>query len=138
MAISEPYLLFKDNCAEAMRFYQSVLGGKLDVMTYGDSPAKEHTPPGNDDKVIHARLELPGGGVIMASDDVMATNYQGMRGFYVSLGFLSVDEGKRVFDALSEGGTVNMPFGATFWSPGFGMLVDKFGTPIMVGSAPEK
>ncbi len=41
-------------------------------------------------------------------------------------------EGEQLFKALSEGGTVTMPYAATFWSPGFGMLEDKFGVPWMV------
>ena len=43
-----------------------------------------------------------------------------------------MEEGERIFQALSDGGTITMPFAKTFWSPGFGMLTDRFGTPWMV------
>lgn len=52
----------------------------------------------------------------------------------MSLGVKSTAEGRRIFDALAEGGQVTMPFGETFWSPGFGMVTDRFGTPWMVNT----
>ena len=46
-------------------------------------------------------------------------------------------EAERAFDALAEGGEVGAPFGATFWSKGFGMCTDRFGVPWMVDTAGE-
>ena len=60
--------------------------------------------------------------------------YDGMKGFTVTLTYPDVAEGKRVFDALAEGGQVRMPFGKTFWAEAFGMTVDRFGTPWMVNA----
>jgi PhnB protein len=68
----------------------------------------------------------------MASDWMDTTPFEGMHGFSVSLAYPTVDEAQRIFDALAEGGTVKMPFSETFWTKGFGMLVDRFGTPWMV------
>jgi PhnB protein len=72
----------------------------------------------------------------MGSDAMPGQPYGGMKGFSLSLAYPTVAEAKKVFDALSAGGNVTMPFDKTFWSEGFGMLVDRFGAPWMV-SGPE-
>jgi PhnB protein len=126
-----PYLTFDGNCAEAMRFYERTLGGKLSLMTHAESPMADQTPPGSADRIMHARLLLDGG-TLMASDAMAGPDYQGMKGFSLSLGYSQVDEAKRVFDALAEGGRVTMPFQKTFWAEGFGMLVDRFGMSWMI------
>jgi PhnB protein len=132
MANLDPYLFFDGNCAEAMRFYEKTLGGKLDLMKAGDSPAAGEMPPGSADKILHARLALEDRAV-MASDWMGGDQpYAGMKGFALALGYTAVDEARRVFDALAEGGQVNMPMQKTFWVESFGMLVDRFGTSWMV------
>lgn len=126
-----PYLNFGGNCAEAFTFYEQVLGGKIVMMqTYGETPAKDHAPADWHGKVLHARLEV-GGKTLMGSDapPAMFVPAQGMT-VAISVGTLA--EGKRIFTALSDGGTVRMPFEKTFWSPGFGDVLDRFGTPWMV------
>jgi PhnB protein len=127
----EIYLIFGGNCAEAMSFYEKTLGGKLAMMKAGESPAAADMPPGSDEKILHARLEIPGG-VLMASDSMTGQPHEGMNGFQISLTFLEAADGKRAFDALSAGGKVTMPLQKTFWVESFGMLVDRFGTPWMV------
>jgi PhnB protein len=127
------YLFFNGNCAEAMGFYERTLGGKLETtMTYADSPP-EHRPPGAENLIMHASLSLDGGRSLMGSDVPPGQAYQAMRGFSLSLNYPSVDEARRVFDALAAGGEVKMPLGKTFWAEAFGMLTDRFGTPWMVG-----
>jgi len=108
----EPYLFFDGNCAEAMRFYERTLGGKLEAMlTHAESPAAAQSPPGNANG--------------------------GMKGFFLSLVYGTVDEAKRVFDTLANGGKVNMPMDKTFWVESFGMVVDRFGTPWMVSGGKQ-
>lgn len=125
-----PYLNFDGQCAEAFRFYEKVLGGKLEVMSHGDSPIRDQVPPDWHDRVMHARLVI-GDQVLMASDNPPG-RHEAARGMYVTIGLEDTAEGKRVFDALAENGTVQMPFAETFWAAGFGMLVDRFGTPWMI------
>lgn len=127
------YLFFDGNCAEAMRFYERTLGGKLTLMTHAEAPAGAQAPPGNTDRIMHARLVLEGGGALLASDEMEGHPYAGMKEFKLSLTYPTAAEAQRVFDALAEGGQVNLPFQKTFWAEGFGMLVDRFGTPWMVG-----
>jgi PhnB protein len=130
------YLIFNGNCAEAMRFYERVLGGKLEVMmTACDSPAGAHVPPEAADQIIHARLALDGRR-LMASD-AMGRPYEGMKGFSLALQYPTADEAKRIFDLLAEGGQVTMPLEKTFWSEMFGMVTDRFGTPWMVNGGEQ-
>jgi PhnB protein len=129
------YIFFNGNCAEAMGFYEKALGGKLRTVTARETPGGESMPPEQADQIMHARLDLDGGGILMASD-WMAPDlpYPGMHGFRVSLNYPSVADANRIYDALAAGGSVQLPFQKTFWSPGFGMLTDRFGTPWMVGA----
>lgn len=126
------YLMFDGDCAEAMRFYEKTLGGKLSLMNHAESPMKDQMPPGMAERIMHARLELPDGGVLMASDWMVGQPYPGKNGFSLSLGYQDAEEARRVFDALSEGGRVTMPLQKTFWAEAFGMFADRFGTPWMV------
>jgi len=133
MPVLDSYLLFDGHCAEAMRFYERTLGGKIEMsMTYGESPQPEHCPPGSQGRIMHASLLIEGRR-LMASDTAAGQPAQAMQGFALSLNYPTADEARRIFDALGEGGKTTMPFGKTFWAEGFGMLTDKFGTPWMVG-----
>lgn len=120
------YLNFDGNCAEAMRFYEGILGGKLDIMTFGQSPMCDQMPPGSGDRVMHARLEVDGG-VLMASDAMSGQPYSGLKGCGLALTYPQVADARRAFDALAEGGRVDMPMDKTFWAEAFGMVVDRYG-----------
>jgi PhnB protein len=131
----DTYLFFDGNCAEAMRFYERTLGGKLEVlMTHAESPDAAQMPPGSADRILHARLVLDGR-LLMASDAMVGQPYTGMKGFSLSLIYPTAADAQRMFDALAEGGQVTMPLQKTFWAEAFGMLVDRFGTPWMVNGA---
>ena len=126
-----PYLFFSGQCEAAFKFYEKVLGGKIEgMLTHAGTPAEEHVPAEWRDKIMHARMTI-GDSVLMASD-APPDHSEKPGGFSVSLQFKDVAEAERIFQALAENGTVRMPFAQTFWSPGFGMLVDKFGIPWMV------
>jgi PhnB protein len=126
------YLFFDGTCADAMRFYERTLGGKLEMMlTHAESPMADKTPPGSADRIMHARLAIDGG-ALMASDSMAGQPYGGMKGFSLSLIYPTVADAKRVFNALAAGGQVTMPIEKTFWAEAFGMLVDRFGTPWMI------
>lgn len=131
MAQFTPYLSFDGNCADAMRFYQSVLGGELQLMPMGESPIAAELPPGSGARMMHASIAYDGG-VLMASDTMPGMPYEGMKGISVTLAFNDVEKGRSIFNALAAGGQVTMPYDKTFWASGFGMLVDRFGTPWMV------
>jgi PhnB protein len=126
-----PYLTFNGRCEAAFKFYEKVLAGKIEaMMTYGSSPMAEQTSPEWRNKIMHARLSV-GDKMLMASD-APPDRYEAMKGIMVTLGIDDPSEADRVFNALSEKGTVQMPIQETFWARRFGMLVDQFGTPWMI------
>lgn len=130
MPTLEPYLFFDGNCAEAMRFYERALGGKLDLLTYADMPGDKCAPEMKD-RIMHARLAVEDR-ALMASDAMPGQPYDGMKNVSVSLIYPSAAEARRVFDVLAQGGKVTMPMDKTFWTEAFGMVTDRFGTPWMV------
>jgi len=99
-------------------------------MTFGQSPAADQAPAGWRDKVMHARLKL--GDSILMGSDAPPDRYNEPVGFSVSLSINSPGDAERIFAALAEGGTVQMPLQQTFWAARFGTLTDKFGIPWMV------
>jgi PhnB protein len=126
-----PYLNFNGQCAAAFTFYERCLGGKIVMMqTHGESPMKDHVPADWHDKIIHARLVV--GDKVLMGSDAPPTHYAAPQGMYVSISVASPSEAERIFNALADNGKVSMPFQKTFWSSGFGMLVDRFGIPWMV------
>ena len=140
-----PYLNFDGTCAEAMTFYAQLFGGQIVYQgTFGEMPASEGMPPlpeAAKNRMMHMHLQV-GAQAIMASDTMPALpgvdmstcggGYQKPQGMWVSIGVADAAEGQRVFDGLAQGGHITMPFAATFWSAGFGMVTDRFGTPWMV------
>ena len=132
-----PYLFFGGNCRQAFTRYQEVFGGELVLLTAADMPASEQMPGARPDLIMHAALVVDGN-LLMASDDPTTDSFGPVQGMQVNYATDDAAEAKRVFDALSEGGTVTAPLGPTSWSPAFGMLVDRFGTPWMIGANPEQ
>ncbi|HSB22665.1 MAG TPA: VOC family protein [Burkholderiaceae bacterium] len=128
-----PYLAFNGNCAEAVRFYERALGGKLEVLMSGaDSPMAAQMPKEFADRIMHARLVLPGGGVLYAGDAPANMPYEGIKGVSITLNYDTAAQAGKVFDALAAGGTVTMAMQPAFWAKAWGMLVDRFGTPWIV------
>jgi PhnB protein len=124
-------LAFNGDCAEAMRFYEHVLGlgAKLEIMLSGaDSPMAPQIPKEHAHRILHARLRFDDGSYIYAGDAPVHIPYAGMKGVTITMSYSSIAEGETVFKALSEGGTVIMPFQPTFWAKSAGMLTDRFGT----------
>lgn len=122
------HLWFDGQCAEAFRHYERLLDGKLvTLLTYGESPLGQQTPRQFRDRIIHATLSV--GSFELLGADVLPEQWERPQGFSVILNLSDLARASAIFTSLSEGGHVRMPFAATFWSPGFGMVVDRFGTP---------
>ncbi len=125
------YLNFNGQCEAAFKFYERCLNGKMQMMmTYGESPMAAKMPPEWRDKIIHVTLVV-GDNVLMGSD-APPPHFEKPQGFSVHLGVKDIPEAERMFQELSEGGTVQMPLQKTFWATRFAMLVDRFGTPWMI------
>ncbi|HKA74410.1 MAG TPA: VOC family protein [Xanthobacteraceae bacterium] len=126
-----PYLMFNGTCEAAFKFYEKVLGGKIEAMIpHKGSPAEGHVPPEWKDKIMHARLAI-GDRVLMGSD-APPGHFEQPKGFSVTVNPTDPAEADRIFGALSEKGTTTMPIQETFWAARFGMCVDRFGIPWMV------
>ncbi|NEQ19614.1 MAG: VOC family protein [Microcoleus sp. SIO2G3] len=126
-----PYLMFNGQCKAALKFYEQCLGAKIEaMMTYGESPMAEQTPPESRNKIMHAHFTVNNQELMGA--DSPPEQYEEPKGFSVLLGVDNPVEAERLFHALAENGTVRMPIQQTFWAARFGMLVDQFGIPWMI------
>jgi len=129
------YLTFDGQAREAFTFYQQVLGGTLEMMTFAQAPNPEQFPAEHRERIMHVSLNL-GDYALMASDtlpgDSCGGPYEGIKGVSITLSPTSVAEGERLFDGLAAGGKVVMPLEKTFWAERFGMLTDRFGVSWMV------
>ena len=127
----EPYLFFEGRCEEALEFYRKTLGAEVTaLMRYRESPDPGMIRPGTENKVMHANVRI-GTSTLMASDGI-CEGHPAVRGFSLSLTPADEAEAGRLFAALSEGGRVEMPLTRTFWSPCFGMVMDRFGVSWMI------
>lgn len=131
----DPYLNFDGNCEEAIRFYEKTLGGKIQMMmTYDQAPPGDNpTPKGWEKKIMHVSMTL--GNVTLMASDAPPGHFSPMQGLFVSLAPDSKAQAEKIYNALADKGNVLMPFQQTFWAEGFGMVVDRFGTPWMVNYA---
>jgi len=125
------YLNYGGNCAEAFKFYEEHLGGKIGMMMkHGDMPDPSKVIPGMESSVLHATITI-GETMIMASD-VPTDRWKPMRSAYLALNLASDAEAERLFALMAEGGEVLMPMQETFFATRFAQLRDKFGTSWML------
>lgn len=126
------HLNFQGNCAEAFEFYKKIFGAdNAFAIKYGHAPAASPVPPDWNDKIMHTSIPL-GDGLLMGCDAPQGRSTP-IGGFQISLQLKSETEVNRIYEALKEGGSVQMPMAPTFWSPMFGMCTDKFGVAWMIG-----
>jgi PhnB protein len=126
-----PYLMFNGRCEEALEFYKrAVAASDVHLIRFREAPPGASMPGAQPDQVMHASFRI-GDSTILASD---GPGQPGARfeGISLSINTGSDAEAKKIFDALAQGGQVRMPLAKTFWTSGFGMLVDKFGVSWMV------
>ncbi len=126
-----PYLNFNGSCEAAFNLYERVLGGKIVFkMTHGESPMADRVGPDWQGKIMHASLAI--GDRLIEGMDAPAQHYTKPQGFSLAISTKDPAEAEKVFAALSDGGSVQMPLQQTFWAAKFGMLTDQFGIPWMV------
>jgi PhnB protein len=133
-----PHLNFNGQCKEAFEFYAELLDGEIKFsMTWGEVPGGEADkfPPETRNLIMHSTIEVDGD-YIMGADSPPG-RYAPPKGINVSISLKDTGKAERIFNKLSEGGNVTMPFGQTFWSTGFGMCVDRYGIPWMVNTEQE-
>jgi PhnB protein len=125
------YLNYGGNCEQAFRFYEAHLGGEVTMMmTQGQQPDPSNVPPGWENAILHARIDI--GETVLMGADVPPERFQPMRSAYLSLIVDSTAEAERIYTLLSDGGEIFMPIQETFFAFRFAMLRDKFGTSWML------
>jgi PhnB protein len=131
----QPYLFFDGRCEEALDFYKRALGAEVQMMIRfresPEPPPADKVPTNWGEKIMHANIRI-GETQVMASDGC-PEEPSGFKNFSLSLSAANETEADRLFNALAEGGQVQMPLGKTFWSPRFGMVTDRYGLCWMVG-----
>jgi PhnB protein len=136
--VVQAYLFFNGTCEQAVEFYRKAIGAEVEMMMrFKDSPEPPPpgmVPPGYENKVMHASFRV-GETMVMASDGC-GEEASGFKGFSLSLSVSTEADADRVFNALADGGQVQMPLSKTFWSPRFGMLTDRFGLGWMINVVP--
>ena len=129
----EPYLIFDGRCEEALSFYRQALGAEIGMLLrFKDNPdplPPDALPPNAADKIMHAVFKV-GKSTVMASDG-RCVGPPRFEGFSMALNVKDEGEAKLRFTALSDGGQVQMPLAKTFFSPCFGMVMDRFGVSWM-------
>jgi PhnB protein len=127
----QPYLSFEGRCDEAIEFYKKAIGAKVDMlMRFKESPDQSMVTPESKEKVMHAALRAGDAQLLMS--DGRCTGSANFNGIALALSAASDADAERIFNALADGGKVNMPLTKTFFSSKFGMVADKFGVGWMV------
>jgi PhnB protein len=130
----QPYLYFNGRAEEAIEFYKSALGAKVNMlMRFKDAPDQSMISPGSENKVMHAYINIGDDGVLIS--DGRNTGKTNFDGFALTITAKTVAEADKLFAALLDGGKVTMPQAKTFFSPRFGMLADRFGVNWIVLAA---
>ncbi len=131
-----PYISFKDNTREAMEFYKTVFGGKLDQTTFKEGGMTNN--PSDENKIMHAMLIADNGIVFMASDTPPGMEHHSGSSINMSLSGDNEEELRGYWDKLAVGGTVTLPLEKAPWGDTFGMVNDKFGIAWMVNITGKK
>ena len=131
-----PYLCFNGQCEAAFRFYEQCLGGQVGPMfRYGEGPMADQVPPDWHDKIMHGSV-MVGERTLMGAD-MAPGQYEAPKGFTLSIQLKNATDAERMFEELSQDGSVVMPLEKTFWAERFGMVVDRFGTPWTINCEAE-
>ena len=132
----EPYLMFEGRTEEALQFYQQKLGAKVEaIIRFKENPEPKYNPPNSAEKVMHSLFRI-GDAQIMASDG-NCTGKPSFQGFALTINAANPAEAEQRFNALAEGGQVQMPLAETFFAKSFGMVADRFGVGWMVIAGPK-
>ena len=131
-----PYISFKDNAREAMEFYKTVFGGKLEMHTFKEFNAAQDSS--EEEKIMHSMLEADNGMTFMAADTPKGMEYSAGTNYSISLSGDNEEELRGYYEKLSAGGIITMPLEKAPWGDSFGMVIDKFGIQWMVNIAGQK
>lgn len=130
----QPYLFFRGRCEEAIAFYKEKLGAEIGMMMRfrdnPDKPDRDKVSAAFDDRIMHACITIAGTPIMMSNG--MKSGPLDFSCMSLSITVPSEAECDRLYAALAEEGTVQMPIGATFFAKRFGAVADKFGVSWML------
>jgi PhnB protein len=129
-----PYLMMNGNAKEAIQFYEKSLDAKvLFLQTVGDGPQNPESPIPEEEKkrVAHSVLKV-GESEIMVSDNIPGQPLQSGNQVTICISITEKEKAKQIYEALQQGGQVNIPLEETYFSPSFGMVTDKFGVTFQI------
>lgn len=129
------YLNFNGNAEEAFHFYRSVFGGEFSaVHRMGEAPESDKLPEKERNRILHIGLPVGDNLMLMASDIIESAGHKLNEGnnYYISIHPDSETEAHQFFNALAEGGEIEMPLKQQFWGSLFGAFTDKYGIKWMV------
>jgi PhnB protein len=135
MKAINPYLNFNGTTEEAFNFYKSIFGGDFPmVMRFNQTPAGQNSSPEDGNKIMHMALPVGNGNMLMATDALESMGHKLIQGnnFFLCISPDSLEEGQQLFDRLSEGGKIAVPFEKQFWGSWHGNFTDKFGVQWMI------
>lgn len=136
MLSMNPYLTFAGNTEEAFLFYQSIFGGEFvgGISRFKDFEDGKNLTPEDQSKVMHVRLDI-GKGIVLMGTDVLQSQGQNLTigtNVTLSISTETQSEADDIFSKLSVGGKIELPLQDTFWGAYFGMFTDKFGIQWMI------
>ncbi|MDQ6929154.1 MAG: VOC family protein [Candidatus Eremiobacteraeota bacterium] len=133
-----PNICFYGRAIEALDFYAAVLGGTYNALRFSEGPDNCNVPPDRVNDVMHAEFDAPG--IRFMANDGMDRDVRTGGPIALTLSGTDVEKGKRIFEALSEGGTIISPLEPQFWGALFGLVTDRFGIEWMinVGTGPKQ
>lgn len=128
-----PYITLEGTVREAIRFYEQAVGAEVLFMTtYGDMPNMPETFTDDLKKLVaHAKLRV-GASELMLSDAFGGAAIEGGKRVTICITTNDVEHSRGIYEALRQGGTINMPFREEPFSPGFGDVTDKFGVTFQI------
>ncbi len=131
-----PYLIYNGNAKEAFKLYNSVLGGKMEIKYFKEMPESDKMPEEEQNKVMHASLDLGNNIILMGSDFSNMENpnkkYNQGNNFHLTINPNTEEEADKFFNGLSKEGKIEMQMQKTFWNAYFGSFIDKFGIQWMI------
>ena len=135
MATINPYLNFNGNTEQAFLFYKSVFGGEFTmIQRFKEIPDGPDLPADTQDKIMYIGLPIGKTNILMGTDAIesMGQHLREGNNYYISIQADTKEEAQRLYEGLSQGGTIEMELEDTFWGAYFGMFMDQFGIQWMV------
>jgi PhnB protein len=97
-------------------------------------PGIDKMPVEDQNKLMHVALPIGKHNILMGTDilDSFGRPLKFGNNQYINIEAENADEAVHLFNALSEGGTIEMRLQQTSWAEKYGSCIDKFGVQWMV------